>query len=83
VGECYVEGEWTQDFNRSFGPEEVRQWGDLLDMLNDFVPNGGRDEFSWIHDLFQMGGGMNLVRSMKSQGDTPLDPCIGFYPTGV
>jgi hypothetical protein len=60
VGDCYKEGEWIQDFKRSFGPEEVRQWEDLLDVLEDSAPIEGRDEFSWVHEK----SGRYTTRSM-------------------
>jgi hypothetical protein len=60
VGDCYKEGEWIQDFKRSFGPEEVKQWEDLLDVLEDSAPIEGRDEFSWVHEK----SGRYTTRSM-------------------
>jgi hypothetical protein len=60
VGDCFKEGEWIRDFKRSFGPEEVRQWGDLLEMLEDSAPIEGRDEFSWVHEK----SGRYTTRSM-------------------
>jgi hypothetical protein len=50
VSDCYKQGEWVTKFRRSFGPEDVAQWADLLSMLNivELQRDGvERDKFRW------------------------------------
>ena len=35
VSECMIDGQWQFDFTRTFGPEEVQEWEELLTKLFD------------------------------------------------
>ena len=35
VSECNTTGRWEFDFTRTFGSEEMQEWGELLDKLKD------------------------------------------------
>ena len=35
VSECNTNGHWKFDFTRTFGSEEMQEWGELLDKLKD------------------------------------------------
>ena len=45
VSECNTNGHWKFDFTRTFGSEEMQEWGELLDKLKD-VTLGGGERFS-------------------------------------
>ena len=45
VSECNTNGLWGFDFTRTFSPEEMQEWGELLDKLKD-VTLGGGERFS-------------------------------------
>ena len=46
VSECNTTGRWEFDFTRTFGPEEMQEWGELLDKLKD-VTLGWRKIVIW------------------------------------
>jgi len=46
VSECNTTGRWEFDFTRTFGSEEMQEWGELLDKLND-VTLGWRKIVIW------------------------------------
>ena len=46
VSECNTTGRWEFDFTRTFGSEEMQEWGELLDKLKD-VTLGWRKIVIW------------------------------------
>jgi len=68
VSECNTNGHWKFDFTRTFGSEEMQDWGELLDKLKDVTLGAEKDLVIWKLERLGHFTTRSLYRWMSFKG---------------
>lgn len=68
VRDCWVSSSWDFDFCRTFGPDELKEWEELLSLLQDFNFSDSPDRAVWVLEKTGVFSTRSLYRSLSFRG---------------
>jgi hypothetical protein len=68
VRDCWASSSWDFDFCRTFGPDELKEWEELLSLLQDFNFSDSPDRAIWVLEKTGVFSTRSLYRSLSFRG---------------